>query len=152
MAPKEAAILSIEASSVKGFPVRMGGGIIIRVGDRSSIFDSHATAILVELAVQLEKSAKERGDAGQKFLCQRALMAGGTCEASAFSEYGYKSSAVCLPLANYHNQGPGQKIAVEQIHLDDFASGVALLRALAHRSAEDAKSPLRGRLDQLWTQ
>jgi hypothetical protein len=29
--------------------------------------------------------------------------AGGTCEATAFSTYGYRSTCLCLPLGNYHN-------------------------------------------------
>ena len=38
-----------------------------------------------------------------EFRWQRKLMAGGMCEATAFSEYGYESTCLCLPLGNYHN-------------------------------------------------
>jgi hypothetical protein len=41
---------------------------------------------------------------------------------------GYQATGLALPLANYHNQGPGSTLAPEIIHADDFLTGVALLQ------------------------
>ena len=62
----------------------MGGGVIIRVGDRTSVFDPAATA-------QLEDAAK-----AAEIKHQRALMQGGTCEATAYALYGYRTAAMCV--------------------------------------------------------
>src|SRR5438067_1475377 len=89
-------IVSHETSSEKGGPVRMGEGVIIRVGDRTSIFDSDASATLVALA-RLHAIPH-----------QRALMQGGTCEATAYQLYGYRSAGLCVALANSHNCAPNE--------------------------------------------
>ena len=51
---------------------------------------------------------------------QRALMSGGTCEATAFQLYEYRTAALCVALGNYHNCGPGadrkRVVSVEDVH------------------------------------
>lgn len=117
--PRNALVISLETS--KEIPgVKMGGGVVIRVGDRSSVFDSLATRFLHETAVELNKS-----DSGFNF--QRALMAGGSCEGTVFHEAGFQTCALCVALGNYHNCGPGNRIREEFIDRIDAEGMVALL-------------------------
>src|SRR5262249_13137423 len=114
--PKNALVISLETS--RELPgVRMGGGVILRVGDRTSIFDSEATRFLAEAAGEL-KSAKKN------FQFQRALMSGGTCEATAYQEFGFQTAAVCVALGNYHNCAERNRIAEEYISIADALSMV----------------------------
>ncbi|MCX6924285.1 MAG: M20/M25/M40 family metallo-hydrolase [Verrucomicrobia bacterium] len=121
--PKDALVISLETS--KELPgVRMGGGVILRVGDKASIFDSASSRFVEEVAAEL---ARER----KGFSFQRALMGGGTCEATAYQEYGYTSAAVCVALGNYHNSGPRARIAAEFVSVQDVSGMVDLLVAAA---------------------
>jgi putative aminopeptidase FrvX len=117
--PKDSLVISLETS--KELPsVKMGQGVIIRVGDRSSIFDPTATRFLTEVADAL----RERDS---RFQFQRALMFAGTCEATAYQEFGFQTAAVCVALGNYHNCSPAGRIAAEFIDLKDASSMVQLL-------------------------
>ncbi|HYV62093.1 MAG TPA: M20/M25/M40 family metallo-hydrolase, partial [Bryobacteraceae bacterium] len=141
--PKDSLIISLETS--KELPsVKMGQGVIIRVGDRASIFDSDVTRFLSESANEL----KQRDHA---FSAQRALMSGGTCEGTAYQEYGYQTAAMCVALGNYHNCGPRKKIAAEFVSVFDACSMVALLVGAARRMRDYRKlvSRLPRRLDAL---
>ena len=125
--PRDACVLSLECS--KAFDhAPQGGGVIVRVGDRSSIFDPQLTAALCTSAETLAKS-----DASFKW--QRKLMDGGSCEATAFCAYGFRASGVALPLGNYHNQAfraDGSKtIGPEHVVVDDYLAEVKLLTELA---------------------
>jgi endoglucanase len=134
--PKSVTIVSLETSSVKGGPVEFGGGPIIRVGDRTSIFDASATALLQDAAKANE------------IKCQRALMQGGTCEATAYALYGYRTAALCVALGNYHNCGPRDTIAPEFVSLSD-AIGMADLCVAATRARQtDPLKDLRARLEK----
>ena len=117
--PKGSLIISLETSRELP-PVKIGGGVIIRVGDRASTFDSSATRFLTEVATDLGKR-----DSSFKF--QRALMSGGTCEASAYQEYGYLCAAVCVALGNYHNCGEKDNIGAEFVSATDGAAMAQLL-------------------------
>jgi len=134
--PANALIVSLETSRELP-PVKMGQGVIIRVGDRSSIFDSDATRFLSEVAVELGKVDK-------KFLSQRALMSGGTCEGTAYQEYGYQTAALCVALGNYHNCGSGNRIKAEYVSVADAEGMVKLLVASAKRMSDFDK--LAGKL------
>ena len=121
--PKEALVVSLETS--KELPgVRMGGGVILRVGDKASTFDSASSRFLEEVATELV--ARSKG-----FAFQRALMGGGTCEATAYQEFGYTSAALCVALGNYHNSGPRARIAAEFVSVQDVSGMVDLLVAVA---------------------
>jgi putative aminopeptidase FrvX len=121
--PKNALVISLETS--RELPgVKMGNGVIIRVGDRSSIFNSDAMRFLSEVAAE---RASERKSLNLRFAYQRALMSGGTCEATAYQEYGYQTAAVCIALGNYHNCGPQKRIAAEYVKVTDAISMVDLL-------------------------
>ncbi len=143
--PPETAILSIETSSARHGGVTLGSGVVVRVGDRTTTFDPAATQTLCDLAGEL---AKRHGNT-KNFAFKRALMQGGTCEASLFHQYGFPTAAVCIPLGNYHNQGR-RGIASESVHLSDFSCGVRLLTALSHHSANAGERRLRKVFDRSW--
>jgi endoglucanase len=134
--PKSITVVSLETSSVKGGPVKIGAGPIIRVGDRTSIFDSGATA-------QLQEAAKLAG-----ITHQRALMQGGTCEATAYALHGYRTAAMCVALGNYHNCGPGDRIAPEYVSVADTLGMARLCVAASTSGPADALGDLRGRLEK----
>ena len=140
---KNSLVVSLETSRELA-PAKMGQGVIIRVGDRTSTFDSAATRFLMEVAGDLKQ---EQGD----FQFQRALMYGGTCEATAYQEYGFQTTAVCVALGNYHNCGERNKIAAEFVSLNDAASMVELLVSAARQMPNYPKlvGRLHKRLDNL---
>ena len=112
-------VISLETSSERP-PAKMGEGPIIRVGDRTSIFEAAVTAELVQAAEQA------------KVPFQRCLMSGGTCEATAFQLYGVRCGAMCVALGNYHNVGPhGNTIEAEYVSQADVEGLVALCVNLA---------------------
>jgi putative aminopeptidase FrvX len=126
--PAGSLVVSLETS--KELPgVKMGRGVILRVGDRASVFDSAATRFLGEVAAELQQS--RRG-----FTFQRALMGGGTCEATAYQEFGYQSAAVCVALGNYHNCGANGTINAEFVSLEDACQMVNLLVQAAKRMSQ----------------
>jgi len=117
--PENALVISLETS--RELPgVKMGQGVILRVGDKASIFDSAGTRFLGEVARELQKR-------NRKFRFQRALMSGGTCEATAYQEFGFRCAAVCVALGNYHNCGPRGRITAEHVSLEDACGMVQLL-------------------------
>ena len=65
---------------------KQGDGAILRVGDRTSIFNSGLTYFLGQKADELAKRYKKT------FKYQRALMPGGTCEATVYDVYGYTAA------------------------------------------------------------
>ncbi len=134
--PKNALVVSLETSRELP-PAKMGRGVVIRTGDRASIFDSTATRFLAEVAAEL-------GRLDKSFQFQRALMYGGTCEGTAYQEFGFQTAAVCVPLGNYHNCGSRNKIAAEYVSLADACAMVDLLAAAARRMPKYAR--LTGRL------
>jgi len=134
--PRDSLVISLETSRELP-PVAMGKGVVLRVGDRSSVFDSKASRFLAEVAVAL-------GTRVPGFKFQRALMQGGSCEGTVFSEAGYQTAAVCVALGNYHNCGPRKRIAAEFVNLNDVRAMVELLRSAAMRMREFGR--LTGRL------
>ena len=129
----------------------IGGGPIVRVGDRISVFSPSLTGAISHVGQELEKNEHAGGDLDgaerqAKFKWQRKLMAGGMCEASCFTLWGYESSCVCLPLGNYHNMAELDRVAGpdaepdadkfaqvgrEHIALNDFHNLITLLRGCA---------------------
>jgi putative aminopeptidase FrvX len=123
--PKDSLVVSLETSRELP-PVKMGKGVIIRVGDRTSIFDSAATRFLMEVAGDLKKRSKA-------FQFQRGLMYGGTCEATAYQEFGFQTTAVCVALGNYHNCAEDRKIGAEYVNASDAQGMVDLLVSTARQ-------------------
>jgi endoglucanase len=144
--PKRSLVISLETSRELPGAV-MGKGVILRVGDRTSIFDSEATRFLTEVA-------NARSVTDSKFRFQRALMSGGTCEATAYQEFGYQTAAVCVALGNYHNCGPAHRIQAEYVSVADALGMVDLLVNAAKQMPRYAKMvrKLPVRLKQLLQQ
>jgi endoglucanase len=134
--PKDVTIVSLETSNAKGGPVEFGKGPIIRVGDRASVFDSAATLQLQEAAL------------AKKITHQRALMQGGSCEATAYALYGYRVAAMCVALGNYHNCGPKEKIAPEFVSITDAVGMANLCVAAVTTPSKDPLTALRKRLEK----
>lgn len=133
-------VISLETSAERP-PAKMGGGPIIRVGDKQSIFDHGVTAELVAAATEANLTA------------QRCLMSGGTCEATAFRLYGIRCGAMCVALGNYHNCGPDNRIEAEYVSLDDVEGLTALCTRLVQRpgSGPESDAALRERLENKLT-
>lgn len=127
--PRQAIVVSVEAS--RALPgAAAGGGAVVRVGDVRNTFTNDAERSLRAAAERLERDGVPT---------QRALLTGGTCEASVFVVRGWAATGVALPNVNYHNQGPDDRPAPEVVRLDDVRSGVALLVEAARAVAEDAR-------------
>ena len=118
-------VISLETSAERP-PARQGSGPIVRVGDKTSIFDPAATAELTTVATE----------SGIPF--QRCLMPGGTCEATAFQLYGIRSAALCVALGNYHNCAPESRIAAEFVSTTDYFGLAQLCFQIARRAAPAA--------------
>lgn len=114
---KDSVFLSLETSRPVNGAV-MGGGPVIRVGDRVSIFDSEAVAVLMT-------TAKEQG-----IRVQRCLLDAGACEATAVQAAGIRSAGISISLGNYHNLNDARQIAPEYVMMDDLKSLIALMKAL----------------------
>jgi endoglucanase len=112
-------IVAIECSAEQSY-ARLGDGAIIRVGDRTSVFHSGLTWFLT-------RQAEELAQRDRPLRYQRALMPGGTCEATVYDAYGYVSTCICVPLGNYHNMDQARRrIGPEYIDIRDWRSMVAL--------------------------
>jgi endoglucanase len=144
--PADSRVFSVETSRASS-ETPVGGGPVIRVGDASSVFDHGLTNLITD-------AARVSGIAHQ-----RRLMAGGSCEATAFHGYGFRAAGLCLALGNYHNMGrldeveAGRGLAtpmMEEISLDDLHSLVDLLLLAA--SAVDGESTLRRRLESVYAE
>jgi endoglucanase len=142
--PRAARLVALENSkSFADSP--LGAGPIVRVGDRSSTFDPALTHAVGHAAQQLAA-------ADPHFRYQRKLMAGGTCEASAFQALGHTATCLCLPLANYHNMDEAtRRIAPESVHLADYHGLIDLLLTLARNLPTDHHT-LPDRLNALFEQ
>ena len=148
--PKSSRLICLENSrSFAESPI--GGGPILRVGDRISVFEPTLTNALS--AIMLNHSKKD-----PNFKWQRKLMPGGACEATAFATYGFQSTCVCLPLGNYHNMcdidavregRKAAKVGREYIAVDDFHGLIELLLICSAQLDENKLEPLRDRLDGL---
>ncbi len=135
--PRNAWVVSVEASrAIPGGAI--GGGPVIRVGDRTRTFDVAAENLLVAARARLPKTRP----------VQRALMSGGTCEATPWALFGYRTTGVAIPLGNYHNQGPRNRLAAEVVAVRDLATAVDLIEAAAKgaRVRRDRDAVLRERL------
>jgi putative aminopeptidase FrvX len=133
--PKEITILSLETSAPRG-GAEIGRGPIVRVGDRLSIFDSQETARVMNIA------------AAHRIPVQRCLLDGGSCEASAYQVYGYRSAAASIALSNYHNCGADGSIQCEFVSAEDYANMVRLCVAIARDETSDPTELLRAKLEE----
>lgn len=141
--PVGAMVVGIETSKAQP-AAGVGGGVVIRVGDKLRTFNESLTAHISAVAAGLSKTNRD-------FRFARQLMPGGTCESTVFSALGHTAAALAMPLGNYHNQHPRGRIAPEVIDEGDFDCLVDLLVALASdkRTCADTDADLRRRLDGL---
>jgi endoglucanase len=136
-------IVAIETSAEQPFAPQ-GKGTIIRIGDRTSVFNSALSYFLTQQADALAEKDKA-------FQYQRALMPGGTCEATVYDVYGFTAASICVALGNYHNMDKGKKkIGPEYIDLADWNNMVKLFLqvAKAGHTFEPGHKPLRERLEK----
>ena len=148
--PKDARLICLETSrSFAESPI--GGGPIVRVGDRTSVFEPTLTN---GISLLMQEYAEQH----PHFRWQRKLMPGGTCEATTFSAYGYRSTCLCLPLGNYHNMVDIDGVAAgrrpartgpEFVSLVDFHGLVDMLVLCATMLDADRKTSLRDRMERL---
>ncbi len=155
--PKGALLIALETSrSYADSPI--GGGPILRVGDRTSSFDPDLTYRLGRIA----QTIREKDGA---FIWQRKLMPGGTCEASAYQALGYTATCLCLALGNYHNMRPidttgrrggrtaAGRIDSEVISMADYHGLIRWLVEAGRRlSGAKGEPGLKSRLDSLFAQ
>lgn len=162
--PRNARVIALENS--RSFPDSpIGGGPIVRVGDRVSVFTPELTGAVAKVAEDIAGGpaiplASQKNADGPQWRWQRKLMPGGACEASVFCAYGYQSTCVCLPLGNYHNMADldavqagsnttRPRVGREYIALSDFFGMVELLVGCG-LSLPD-RPPFKQRVERLWT-
>ena len=139
--PRETLVVSLESSrTLPG--AEIGGGPVIRVGDAGFTFNADAETALIRARETLQ--ARPEG-----FKVQRQLMSGGTCEASAFSVYGYRTTGIAFPLGNYHNGAPDGGIEAEYIDQEDYLGGVELMLEAVRRMPEREDTAFRRRLREI---
>lgn len=168
--PRGSRVIALENSrAFADSPI--GGGPIVRVGDRLTVFTPWLTAACGQRAEELfggassPASSQTRAQSTARRPWQRKLMAGGACEASVFCHYGYDATCLCLPLGNYHNManldelqagtydatllGP-PRCAREFVHTQDFLGLVDLLVGLAEALPGPGRSEFGARVDKLF--
>ncbi|QQS08394.1 MAG: M20/M25/M40 family metallo-hydrolase [Phycisphaerales bacterium] len=167
--PVDARVIALENSRAMG-EVLVGGGPIVRVGDRLSVFSPSLTEAIAARAEEhaaavsggvgaASPTATQKSSEMSAWRWQRRLMSGGACEASVFCASGYEATCVCLPLGNYHNMGDldavqsgtntrPATIEREFISVLDFEGLVDLLIACGTRLPESRS--LLPRFEKLW--
>jgi endoglucanase len=163
--PADSRVIALENSrSFDDSPI--GGGPIVRVGDRMSVFSPTLTGAIAKRAEEIaggpaQPTAQQKNADRPKWRWQRKLMAGGACEATVFTAFGYEATCLCLPLGNYHNMADltavqagtnttPPRVGREHIALADFDGLVDLLIGCA-QSLERTPAML-DRLERLWTE
>ncbi len=142
--PERTSVVGLECSPRRATAV-LGGGPVVRVGDRSTVFDPELTHALQEAGARLKSRTPE-------FTVQRALMDGGSCESTAYNAWGVPAGGACLALGNYHNQGADGRIAPEYVDWNDLEGLVALLVEMARGfdAPTNANGGIRARLLHNW--
>lgn len=161
--PRSARVIALENSrSFDDSPI--GGGPIVRVGDRVSVFSPTLTGAVAKVAERIAGGpahvrADQKNDSAPTWRWQRKLMAGGACEASVFCHFGYESTCLCLPLGNYHNMADlaavqagtnttRPRVGREHVAIRDFEGLIDLLVACGEDLPETGG--LGDRLARLW--
>lgn len=136
--PRRAVVVSVEMSQERPW-ARVGHGPVVRVGDRLTLFDPVVTQFLQQAARAVNRPV------------QRALMDGGTCEATALAAAGYRVGGLCLPLGNYHNIARNHRPQPEYVSVRDLQTLVELLvqAARAWRGFGRMRLLMRQRVEQI---
>lgn len=132
--PKALPMISLETSKALPGAVQ-GGGPVIRLGDRKTVFSSN-------LLLYMDSVAEALKNERPGFTYQRRLMDGGTCEATAFIANGYEAAGIAFPLGNYHNMADDEPnmLKAETVHYDDMENGLTFMLELCRRAPEHAGS------------
>jgi endoglucanase len=141
--PPTSLIVSVEISGATP-GAKLGGGAIVRVGDKASFFDQD----LLEMMWRATAAARETGHLNVR----RALMDLGTCEATAFAAKGYRAAGVCVPVGNYHNMDFDLgEIGPEHVSVHDLEMLQRLLVTVARECgrAEGADEALQSAMRDL---
>jgi endoglucanase len=162
--PAGSRVLALENSrSFDDSPI--GGGPIVRVGDRMSVFSPSLTGAVAKRAEEISggpatpMASQKVTDRSWKW--QRKLMAGGACEATVFCGFGYEATCLCLPLGNYHNMTDlaavqarknttKPRVGREFISIADFDGLVDLLVACGQKLPDGGSA--RGLVEKLWNE
>lgn len=121
-------LLGVSLETSRTLPgAEIGAGPVVRLGDKSTVFDAGALRVFSDLALKLLPGKH-----------QRRVMDGGTCEGTALTAWGIPCVAISVPLGNYHNQnfqgGPDSSVpmgpAPEFVHVGDIEGMLTLCRAL----------------------
>lgn len=141
--PRSTTVVNLEMSNARSHTPQ-GHGPILRVGDRISTFDP-------QVLLELEEVARTLQERGKGFAWQRALMDGGSCEATVYTQAGFRTGALCLPLKNYHNHAPAGGVGMEYVDSGDAENLLRWMTAFARGfPARDPAARVRRRLDELW--
>ena len=116
--PRNYKFISIETSNYVG-RAKMGGGPVIRIGDKATVFDPEISLLIKTLAIDLKKKNKN-------FSFQVKLLDGGACEATPFNVFGYKASGIAVPLGGYHNEQENGRPGPEFIDINDMRNLILL--------------------------
>jgi endoglucanase len=162
--PPGSRLLALENSrSFDDSPI--GGGPIVRVGDRLSIFSPGLTGAVAAVAERIAGGAPPKStqmlSEAPAWKWQRKLMPGGACEATVFCAAGYEATCLCLPLGNYHNMADlagvqagtnatPPRVAPEFISIADFDGLVDLLVACGQ--SLPANPSVVPRIEKLWAE
>jgi len=136
-------LIAIECSAMQPFAPQ-GNGAIIRIGDRTSVFNS-------SLSYFISQQAGKLAERDRSFKHQRALMPGGTCEATVYDVYGFTAASICVALGNYHNMNAAKKkIGPEFIDVNDWKNMVKLFVRVAEHghTYEPGHAALKKRLEK----
>jgi putative aminopeptidase FrvX len=161
--PRGSRVIALENSrAFDDSPI--GGGPIVRVGDRLTIFSPSLSGAVAKRAEEVAggpslPTAVQKAKDVPAWKWQRKLMAGGACEATVFCAWGYESTCVCLPLGNYHNMSDLAEvqagtfagkpaIAPEYISVSDYDGLVDLLVACGQKLPENPS--VMPRIEKLW--
>ena len=141
--PASTRIISVETS--KALPgIVLGRGPVIRLGDRTSMFHHQMVIFMDHVARELQREER-------RFVFQRRVMDGGTCEATPYQLKGHITGGIAVPLHNYHNQGR-KRLGPEAVHLRDVAGTIRLLVEMISR-IEEFEAPTQGilkRFENSW--
>src|SRR5207248_8032274 len=99
----------------------------------------------------ITQQATELAKKDKAFRFQRALMPGGTCEATVYDAYGFTAASICVPLGNYHNMDKQRKkIGPEYINLEDWKNMVKLFVRVARagHTYEPGLAELKRRIER----
>lgn len=133
-------LIVLETSDYKAGGVKINAGPVIRVGDKQAGF-------LPEMDIWLQRTAEKIAKKTISFKYQRALLAGGRCEASIYLLKKYLVGGLAFPLGNYHNNGD-KSYDSEYIGASDYINMLEFCYHLTQSGG--VKEAFESRKKELW--